>query len=134
MTRLFAILFAVTISMGVWAQDVPFESCRQLPIVKVTVAKRQFQFLLDTGAAATLLNWKSFSSTDATEITLESWTGSSSTSGRQVVLRDLTIGEQALTNLKLLAIDLTPLERSCQKRVDGVLGAFEKAVPKRLRQ
>ena len=123
MTRLFAILFVATISIGVRAQEVPLESCRQLPIVKVTVAKRQFQFLLDTGASATLLNWKSFSSTDATEITLESWTGSSSASGRQVVLRDLAIGEQALTNLKLLAIDLTALERSCQRRVDGVLGA-----------
>ncbi|HEV3039732.1 MAG TPA: nuclear transport factor 2 family protein [Candidatus Angelobacter sp.] len=74
-------------------------------------------------AAATMLNWKSFSSADATEITMESWTGSSSTPGRQVTLRDLTIGDQTLANLKLLAIDLTPLERSCQKRVDGVLGA-----------
>src|SRR5437016_7280243 len=123
MTRLLAILFMLTISVGVYAQDVHLESCRQLPIVKVTVSKQQFQFLLDTGAAATLLNLKSFSSADATEVTMESWTGSASAAGRQVVLHDLAIGDQALENLKLLAIDLTPLERSCQRRVDGVLGA-----------
>jgi hypothetical protein len=123
MIRLFAIFLMVAFSIGVRAQNVPLENCRQLPIVKVTVMKREFQFLLDTGAAATMLNWKSFSSADATEITMESWTGSSSTPGRQVTLRDLTIGDQTLANLKLLAIDLTPLERSCQKRVDGVLGA-----------
>jgi hypothetical protein len=123
MTRPFAILLVLTFSIAVRAQEVPLESCRQLPIVKVTVAKRQFQFLLDTGAAATLLNWKSFSSADATEVTMESWTGSSSTTARQVVLHDLAIGELELTNLRLLAIDLTPLERSCQRRVDGVLGA-----------
>ncbi len=123
MTRPFAILLMMIVSIAARAQEVPLDSCRQLPIVKVTVAKRQFQFLLDTGAAATLLNWKSFSSADATEVTMESWTGSSSTTARQVVLHDLAIGENELTNLRLLAIDLTPLERSCQRRVDGVLGA-----------
>ncbi len=123
MTRLLAILFMLTVSVGVYAQDVRLESCRQLPIVKVTVAKKQFQFLLDTGAAATMLNLKSFSSADATEVTMESWTGSASTAGRQVVLHDLSIGDQSLVNLRLLAIDLTSLERSCQRRVDGVLGA-----------
>ena len=123
MTRLLAILFMLAVSVGVHAQDIHLESCRQLPIVKVTVSKQQFQFLLDTGAAATLLNLKSFSSADATEVTMESWTGSASAAGRQVVLHDLAIGDQALENLKLLAIDLTALERSCQRRVDGVLGA-----------
>lgn len=123
MTRLLAILFMLTVSAGANAQDVHLESCRQLPMVKVTVSKKQFQFLLDTGAAATMLNRRSFSSADATEVTMESWTGSSSAAGRQVVLPDLTIGDQSLANLKLLAIDLTALERSCQRRVDGVLGA-----------
>lgn len=123
MNRLLAFFFMVIVSVGVQAQDVRLESCRQLPIVKVTVSKRQFQFLLDTGAAATLLNLKSFSSADSTEVTMESWTGSSSAAGRQVVLHDFAIGDQSLTNLKLLAIDLTALERSCQRRVDGVLGA-----------
>lgn len=120
----FLLLFACLLfSFALDAQEVPLDSCRQLPIVKVKVAKRQFQFLLDTGAATTLLNQKSFSSPDSTEITMESWNGPATASAREVILHDFTIGEHSLLNLKLLAVDLTPLERSCQKRVDGVLGA-----------
>lgn len=122
MRRLFAFLIVVA-SVAAQAQEVHLDSCRQLPIVKVTVGKRQFQFLLDTGAAATLLNWKSFSSPESAEITMDSWNGAFATSARQVVLHDFTIGERQLTNLRLLAVDLSPLERSCQGRVDGVLGA-----------
>jgi hypothetical protein len=122
MTRLFAFLL-VMISVAARAQEVPLDSCRQLPIVKARVGKHQFQFLLDTGAAATLLNQKSFSSPESTEIMMESWNGPAGASAREVMLPDFTIGEHSLINLKLLAVDLTPLERSCQKRVDGVLGA-----------
>lgn len=122
MMRLFALLM-VFMSAAAGAQEVPLDSCRQLPIVKVRVGQRQFQFLLDTGAAATLLNLKSFSSPEAAEITMDSWNGMVATQARQVVLHDFTIGERQLTNLKLLAVDLTPLERSCDRRVDGVLGA-----------
>jgi hypothetical protein len=122
MVRLSAFLLLL-ISLATQAQEVPLDNCRQLPIVKVNVDKHQFQFLLDTGAAATLLNQKSFSSSESTEIMMESWNGTAAASAREVVLHDFTIGEHSLINLKLLAVDLTPLERSCQKRVDGVLGA-----------
>jgi ketosteroid isomerase-like protein len=104
-------------------QEIPLDNCGQLPIVKASVNKRPFQFLLDTGADITLLNVKSFSSPETAEITMESWTGSAGTPARKVTLRDFTLGEHVLQNLTLLAVDLTPVERSCQKRVDGVLGA-----------
>jgi len=129
MARLFALLLVIVIvpvavvSVKVGAQDVPLDSCRQLPIVKAKVGNHQFQFLLDTGATSTLLNRKSFSSPESTEVLMESWSGPLTASAREVVLPELTIGEHSLSNLKLLAVDLTPLERSCQKRVDGVLGA-----------
>ncbi len=123
MVRRLALLFVVLVSVAGSAQEVPLDSCRQLPIVKAKVGNRQFQFLLDTGAASTLLNQKSFSSPEATEITMESWNGPAAASAREVTLPNFTIGEHSLANLKLLAVDLTPLERSCQKRVDGVLGA-----------
>ncbi len=122
MKPLFVFLLAM-ISPAVQAQEVPLDSCRQLPIVKVTVEKRQFQFLLDTGAATTLLNQKSFSSPESTEIMMESWNGPAAAKAREVVLHDFTIGEYSLINLRFLAVDLTPVERSCQKRIDGVLGA-----------
>jgi len=105
------------------AQEIRLENCHRLPIVKVTVNKRQFQFLVDTGSDVTLLNRKSFSSTDPAEITMESWNGTAATEARRVTLHDFVLGEHELNNLTLLAVDLTQLERSCQRRVDGVLGA-----------
>lgn len=105
------------------AEDVPLENCGQLPMVKATVGKHQFQFLLDTGANGTLLNQKSFSSLDTTEVMMESWSGRAAAPASTVVLPDIRIGEHSVMNLKLIAVDLTALERSCQRRVDGVLGA-----------
>lgn len=119
------IVFLVLVSAGIatQAQEIPLDSCRQLPIVKAAAGKHQLQFLLDTGAATTLLNLKSFSSAEATEITMESWNGTVAAQGRRITLSKLAVGEHELENLSLLAVDLTPLERSCQRRVDGVLGA-----------
>src|SRR5215467_1094659 len=121
-----AIIFPLVLAlvgMAGHAQEIPLDSCRQLPIVKATVGKQQVQFLLDTGAASTLVNLKSFSSPDTAEITMESWNGPTGASARKVVLQDFAIGGHQLGNLSLLAVDLTPLERSCQRRLDGVLGA-----------
>jgi Aspartyl protease/SnoaL-like domain len=122
MIGLFALVLFVASTVLAWAEEVPLKSCKQLPIVQVTVSKRQFQFLLDTGATITLLNRNSFSSTNSTEITMNSWNGSYSTSGREILMSDFGIGDHHLINLRLLAVDLTSLERSCGKRVDGVLG------------
>ena len=123
MIRLFSPVLLVSLSFAGQTQDVPLENCRQLPMVKATVGKRQFQFLLDTGASSTLLNQKSFPSQDTTEIMMESWNGSEGRQARAVSLPDFRIGERSLYNLKLVAVDLATVERSCQKRVDGVLGA-----------
>jgi hypothetical protein len=91
-------------------------------MVKVGVGKRQLQFLLDTGATTTLLNRTRFSSPEWTEIMVDGWNGATAVGAQQVLVHNLTIGEHSLANLKLLALDLTSLELSCQKRVDGVLG------------
>lgn len=122
MSRL-VLFLVILVSAAGWAQEVRLDNCRELPIVKATVGKRQFQFLLDTGASLTLLNKKSFSSLETTEIRMESWTGSAGAPAGVVILSDFSIGDHSLFNLKLLAVDLTTVERSCQKRVDGVLGA-----------
>src|SRR5215470_8279418 len=124
MSRLLLIL-VVMVSLAGWAQaqEVPLDNCRELPIVKATVNNKQFHFLLDTGASLTLLNQKSFSSIETREITMESWNGTTGAPAHEVTLRDFTIGDHSLFNLKLVAVDLTTVERSCQKRVDGVLGA-----------
>jgi hypothetical protein len=116
-------VFLVSLNGPGWAQDVPLDNCRQLPMLKATVGKRQFQFLVDTGSSYTLLNQKSFPSLDTAEIIMESWNGREGAQAHVVVLPDFRIGEDTLYNLKLLAVDLTAVERSCEKRVDGVLGA-----------
>ena len=124
MSRLLLIL-VVMVSLAGWAQaqEVPLDNCRELPIVKATVNNKQFHFLLDTGASLTLLNQKSFSSIETREITMESWNGTTGAPAHEVILRDFTIGDHSLFNLKLVAVDLNSVERSCQKRIDGVLGA-----------
>jgi hypothetical protein len=122
MIGLFALILVVTSAVPTWAEEVPLKNCKQLPIVQVTAGKQQFQFLLDTGASITLLNRNSFSSANSTEITMNSWNGTFSASGREILMSDFSVGEHHLINLRLLAVDLTSLERSCGKRVDGVLG------------
>jgi hypothetical protein len=124
MSRLLLVLVAMVPLAG-WAraQEVPLDNCRQLPIVKATVNKKPFQFLLDTGASLTLLNQKSFSSLETREITMESWIGTVGAPAHEVTFREFSIGDHSLFNLKLFAVDLNTVERSCQKRVDGVLGA-----------
>jgi hypothetical protein len=123
MTRIFAVVLVVASSVLAQGQQVPLDSCNRLSMVKVDAGKQHYQFLLDTGAVSTLLNLKHFSSADAIDINMETWNGTTSTQAREVALPDFTVGGHTLTNLKLLSVDLTPLERSCQRRVDGVLGA-----------
>ena len=126
MSRLLLILVAM-VSLAGWAQaqEVPLDNCRELPIVKASVNNKQFHFLLDTGASLTLLNQKSFSSIETREITMESWNGTTGAPAHEVILHDFTIGDHSLFNLKLIAVDLNSVERSCQKRDDGVLGFLE---------
>src|SRR5689334_16500153 len=122
MAVLFALALVIASAASTLAEEVPLHNCKQLPMVQATVGKRQFQFLLDTGATSTLLNRNSFSSADSSEITMSSWNGAFATKAQEVRLSDFRIGEHQIMNLKLMAVDLTPLETSCGKRVDGVLG------------
>ena len=124
MTRFFVpLLLGLVVTIAAAAQEIPLDNCRQLPMVKATVNNKQYHFLLDTGAAATLLNLKSFSSTDEADITMQSWNGAAGATARRVTLRNFVLGEHQLEYLTLLAVDLTQIERSCQRRIDGVLGA-----------
>src|SRR5262249_56821924 len=92
--------------------EIPIERCDVLPIVKVRIDGVDMRFLLDT-AATTMLNLKSFSSGRSKEIRVSSWSGTAATSAREVSLPELTFGEHTLRNLKLPAIDLSPIGNSC---------------------
>ena len=128
--RLASFLFSLTCGLlpaPVSAQDttakdeIPIERCDHLPVVKVHVAEKDMHFLVDT-AATTLLNLKSFAGGRSKEVHIASWTGTAATSAREVSLPELTLGKHTLRDLKLPAIDLSPIGVACGGPIDGILG------------
>jgi hypothetical protein len=101
--------------------EIPIERCDVLPVVKVHIDNTDMRFLLDTGAT-TVLNIKSFATGRSTEIHVTSWSGTAATSAREVSLPELVLGGHRLQNLKLPAIDLSPIGKACGSQIDGILG------------
>ncbi len=103
------------------AEEIPIERCDLLPVVKVRIDGAEMRFLLDTGAT-TMLNLKSFTSGRSKQIQVTSWSGTAATSAREVSLPELALGNHRLQNLKLPAIDLSPIGKACGKQIDGIFG------------
>ena len=103
------------------SDEIPIERCDYLPIVKVRIDGTDMRFLLDTGAT-TMLNLKSFSTGRSKTIEVTSWSGTAATSAREVSLPGLALGNHRLQNLKLPAIDLSPIGKACGGQIDGILG------------
>jgi hypothetical protein len=103
------------------ANEIPIERCDRLPVVKVRIDGADMRFLLDTGAT-TMLNLKSFSSGRSQKIQVTSWSGTAATSAREVSLPEFTLGAHRLKDLKLPAIDLSPIGKACGGQIDGILG------------
>jgi len=103
------------------ADEIPIEKCDVLPVVRVKIGGSEMRFLLDTGAT-TILNLHSFASGGSKEIQVSSWSGTAATSAREVRLPELELGNHRLKDLKLPAIDLSPIGKACGGRVDGILG------------
>ena len=101
--------------------EIPIERCDRLPVVMMKVAGQNRRFLLDTGAT-TILNLKSFTSGESKQIHVESWSGSAATSAREVSLPEVELGTHKLHDLKLPAIDLSPIGKACGEQIDGILG------------
>jgi len=103
------------------ANEIPIERCDLLPVVKVRIDGTDMHFLLDTGAT-TMLNLKSFTSGRSKKIQVTSWSGTAATSAREVALPELVLGNHHLQDLKLPAIDLSPIGKACGGQIDGILG------------
>ena len=103
------------------SNEVPIERCDRLPVVKVRIGSIEMHFLVDT-AATTTLNLKSFAGGNLKEIQITSWTGTAPTSAREVSISELTLGTHHLRDLKLPAIDLSPIGNACGGPIDGILG------------
>ena len=102
-------------------EEIPIERCDVLPVVRVHIDGVDMRFLLDTGAT-TMLNLKSFSSGRSKQIQVTSWSGTAATSAREVFLPELALGTHRVRDLKLPAIDLSPIGKACGGQIDGILG------------
>jgi hypothetical protein len=103
------------------SEEIPIEKCDVLPVVKVKIDGTEMRFLLDTGAT-TMLNLGSFSTGRSKDIKVTSWSGTAATSAREVRLPELVLGSHRLKDLKLPAIDLSPIGKACGGQIDGILG------------
>jgi len=101
--------------------EIPIEKCDVLPVVKVKIDGTEMRFLLDTGAT-TMLNLRSFSTGRSRNVEVTSWSGTAATSAREVRLPVLVLGSHQLKDLKLPAIDLSPIGKACGGQIDGILG------------
>jgi len=101
--------------------EIPIERCDVLPVVTMKVAGVNRRFLLDTGAT-TILNLKSFTAGNSGQIHVNSWSGNAATSAREVSLPEVELGNHKLHDLKLPAIDLSPIGKACGGQIDGILG------------
>src|SRR5580765_8332995 len=119
--RSFLLLLLFVFLRSAGAEEVRLDSCDGLPVIEVTVAAAKLRFLVDT-AATSMLNSKSFAHGDSRTLSVTSWSGTVETRSRQVTLPELVIGEHRLQNLRLPAVDLSPIGQACGKRIDGILG------------
>jgi hypothetical protein len=109
-----------TIGLAASEDEIPIQRCDVLPFVVVKVAGKEIHLLLDT-AATSILNVKSFSSGVSKEIHVSSWSGMAATSAREVSIAEMQLGTHKLQNLKLPAIDLSPIGKACGGQIDGIL-------------
>lgn len=118
-----SLVLLLLLSFPSHAEDVHLDSCDGLPVVEVTVpgAMKKLRFLVDT-AATSILNSKSFSSRDSNRIAVTSWRGTEETRASVVSVPELIIGQHHLKELRLPAVDLSPIGNTCGKRIDGILG------------
>src|SRR5690348_15706274 len=102
-------------------EEIPFEHCDRLPVVRVRIDTVEMRFLVDSGAT-TMLNLLSFPEGKRSAITVSSWAGNAATSARQVSIPVLALGNHQIRNLKLPAIDLSPIGNACGGKIDGLFG------------
>ena len=121
MLRTALLLLAITASPVVHSEEIPLETCDRLPVIWVSVSGTKFLFLVDT-AATSILNLKSFAHGDPRRLAVSSWTGTTEIEGQEVILGDLAVGRQHLKSIRLHAVDLSQIGRTCGRRIDGILG------------
>jgi Aspartyl protease/Domain of unknown function (DUF4440) len=121
LTMLLVAGFVLAQESGADSNEIPIGRCDVLPVVRANVAGQEMRFLLDTGAT-TVLNLKAFSAGTTKKIRIDSWRGAAATSAREVTIPEFKLGSHTLRDLKLPAIDLSPIGKACGGEIDGLLG------------
>jgi len=103
-------------------QQIELQRCDALPIIEARVNGREMPFLLDT-AATSFVNQKSFGSVDSHAISVSSWTGTTALDAPQVLIPELAVGNRAVRNIRVPAIDLGRISAACGHPIEGILGA-----------
>ena len=101
--------------------EIPLQRCDRLPIVILRADNVDKRFLIDT-AATSLLNEKSFPRGRSRTVQIQSWNETTALSAREVSIGELSLGNHILQGVKLPAIDLSAIAKTCGGTVDGILG------------
>ncbi len=119
---LLLVTFSIWGCLASFGEEIPIEKCDRLPVIKLTVSGKEMRFLVDT-AATSILNINSFALGNSRRIEVTSWSGTVATSAREIMLPEVLIGNHHLHNVKLPAIDLTPIGSACGGNIDGIMGS-----------
>ena len=101
--------------------EIPLGRCDRLPVIAVQVDNAQMHFLVDT-AATSMLNIKSFSTGRSKQVQISSWNGTKAANGREVLVLAIQLGNRRLIDVKLPAIDLSAIAKTCGGPIDGIFG------------
>ena len=101
--------------------EIPLQRCDSLPVVVLQINHADKRFLIDT-AATSMLNEKSFPQGHAKEVRVQSWNEVTPLKAREVAIAELSLGNHTLRGVRLPAIDLTAIAKSCGGPLDGILG------------
>jgi len=118
---LILLFFFAVMTAAAPAQEIRLETCDVLPVTEVSISGVKFVFLVDT-AATSFLNSKSFAHGAEVRIPVTSWSGTTEAAGQQVTVSDLAVAGRHLKNLRLPAVDLSAIGRTCGRQLDGIFG------------
>jgi hypothetical protein len=118
---LLSFVFAALLAHAQSPNEIPLEPCDRLAVVRVEVDHTEMRFLVDSGAT-TILNVNSFKGARDGTIKIHAWNGNVATSAREVSVGALRLGSHEVRNLKLPAVDLSPIGKACGGQIDGLFG------------
>lgn len=127
-TKLGLLILACLVSAQAWCQTpvatIPFEQYGDHSFIKVKVNKSEdLNFIFDTGDGLCVLNIEKAKELGMTSgATAKTTSAEGTISGKLVKHNELTVGGAPIHNVQVYETDLTHLEISIGKDIDGIIG------------